>query len=213
MLGTRESVARQLQAAREPLYTSESHARLIMHDLPRPTPRHATPPAYPHLAPHAFPLCALTAHEPAPRTPRRHRRSPRSRRRRQERRSACSGPAARFSRPTSWRMPRPIRDCSLMKPPSVEGFPIHLSRRGLELGGCLRTHSSDADSAGLPRRHPPTDRAPRKRPCAPDTLRRRMCCCWRRVRASPVSFDRIVISVRTACYGERAGPIRDTFFR
>ena len=172
------------------------------------------PTASPHLAPHAFPLCALTAHEPAPRTPRRHRRSPRSRRRRQERRSACSGPAARCSRPTSWRMPRLIRDCSLMKPPSVEGFPIHLSRRGLELGGCLRIRTNDDDSACLTTRPPPTDRALRKRPCAPDTLRRgRMCCCWRRVRARPVPFDRLVINVRTACYGERADRIRDTFLR
>ena len=102
-----------------------------------------------HLAPHAFPLCALTAHEPAPRTPRRHRRSPRSRRRRQERCSPCPRTAARFSRPTSWRMPRPARDSLLMKPPSVEGFPIHLSRRGLELGGCLRIRTNDDDSAGL----------------------------------------------------------------
>ena len=110
-------------------------------------------------------------------------------------------------------MPRPIRDSSLMKPPNGEGFPIQVSRRGFELGGCLRIRTNDDDSAGLTPRPPATDRALRKRPCAPDTLRRRMCCCWRRVRARPVPFDRHVISVRTACYGERADRIRDTFLR
>ena len=43
-----------------------------------------------------------------------------------------------------------------MKPPSVEGFPIHLSRRGLELGGILRIDTIKDGSRGAsaaPRRH------------------------------------------------------------
>ena len=168
-----------LQASR----TISLHTRALASRRRRGVAAHTVGAASPHLADHAIPLCALTAHESAPRTPRRHRRSPRSRRRRQERRSPCPRTDARFSRPTSWRMPRPVRESSLMKPPSVEGFPIHLSRRGLELGGCLRIRTNDDDSACLTTRPPPTDRALRKRPCAPDTLRRQMCCCRRRVRA------------------------------
>ena len=45
-------------------------------------------------------------------------------------------------------MLRPARDSSLMKPPSVEGFPIQLSRRGFELGGILRIDTIQDGSRG-----------------------------------------------------------------